>query len=72
MTGDGGSCRDRVAKQVLAAGLAHWQAPLWPLTAAYWPVSEPTPPGKGMAGGKERGVFVLSRELHEQLPQHFY
>ena len=24
-----------------------------------------------MDGGEERGVFVLSRELHKQLPQHF-
>lgn len=24
-----------------------------------------------MDGGEERGVFVLSRELHNQLPQHF-
>ena len=24
-----------------------------------------------MDGGEERGVFVLSRELHKRLPQHF-
>lgn len=24
-----------------------------------------------MDGGDERGVFVLSRELHKRLPQHF-
>lgn len=78
--GDGGSCRGRVAEQVLAPGLAHQRA-LLPFTTVFWLVSEPVPPGSGkcsacvschMDGGKERGVFVLSHELHKQLPQHFY
>ena len=78
-TGDRGSCRDKVAEQVLAPGLAYQWA-LLPFTAVCWLVSELVRPGSGKLsacvschrnGGEERGVFVLSRELHKQLPRTY-
>ena len=54
---------------------------LLPFKAAFWLWSQPVRPESGKcparasrhtAGGKERGVFVLSWELYKQLPQHFY
>lgn len=62
--------------QALASGLAHQWALLLPFTAASWLGSEPVAPGTGgcsvclschMDGSKERGVFVLSRELYSFL-----